>query len=358
VTHGIAVILREGVRSTKAHPWRLLLGSLLIGGVLAASVIVDAAVTSGALHALDSEHAAGSTVLVVYDEGGPLPGRPCDALAAVPGVRAAGGVSTPETVSFASVGSMVVRRVFASPGYLRVLGVTLPISTGRSSASGIAGSAIAAEVGIADGSRLRFSDGLEMTIDVGPATARAPDRSRWVTIVQAAPAWAAECWIEAERGSMGAVRAAVPAVFADARALRIETLRDGAVTDAIVAGWKERPTRWAWIFGGALSAMLAGVFLAPRRREYALYRLLGVPDTRVRLIAAVEASILEGAAIVFGALVIGSAVVWSFGPQLNELAVTTATHLLLAVAALALATPVVAWLLASGDRADILRRGS
>lgn len=351
-TGRLHVALREALRTTVARPWRLVLAALLGGLIMAAPAIFETIALDGLADVLAEERARGSAVLIVESESGQLDGHECSAVAAQQGVVAAGGTSAPTVVSVGEPALTTARSVLATSGYFEILWGAEPR---YSEPTAVLGSDLAHEQSIADGAPIVLGDDRVLAAASARPSPREDSRGRWITIPVGALPAVQQCWVEVSPESLDAVRAALPAMFPDATGLTVSAMRDDARTELAIAGWTSRPGRWLSLACGAVAGLMVGTLIAPRRAEYALYRLLGLSRPTVLVIALVEALLLIHAAVLLAGLVSGAVI-----PVLDPIApAEILTALLLqigltgAIAATAAGTSCL--LVTSGNAAHAIR---
>lgn len=294
----LSVALREASKTTVARPWRLALATLMGGLIMAAPAAFEMIALDTLTDTIVDEMARGSVVLVVESGSGTLDGRHCSAVAAQDGVVASGGVTAPAVVSVGEPALTTARSVRATPGYLEILWDTPPLSRGPHA---VFGSDLATEVSIAEGAEIELGD-TRLAAFSGPHSPRGESRGRWITVPVAHLDSVQQCWVEVRPAALAPIRAAIPAMFSDTAALEVTALRDQAITEAAVSGWRNRMTRWLSLVCGAVAGLVVGTLVAPRRAEFALYRLLGMPLPSVILIAAAESVLLLSYGMLFAGL--------------------------------------------------------
>jgi len=345
----VNTIISESFRTHLVRPWRLMaaiLGSAIALTVPAALEVVAAA---SLRDLIADEDAKGRFVLVVEDAEGDLSSRDCAALGGLGGVRRAGGVTSPEVVGIGLHGLVQARRVFATSAFFAIVGFPLP-SDPRPVV--VLGPGLTEEVSFADGAPVTLSDGGSFGVVGSVVAQRLPAAmERWVFVPAPPRGDVQQCWIEAERGAAQAIQAATPSFFPGARALTVERLRDAKVTDQAMRAWEERPMRYLSAGAGAMAALLVAAVIWPRRSEYALYRFVGMPHPHVVLVALLESTVPLAGAVMLSVLSLMSFF------DAGTLTVTVGLlHLLIGSAVAAAAQLSIAVVLASGDRARILRR--
>ncbi|MGN8553443.1 UNVERIFIED_CONTAM: hypothetical protein OHV15_12755 [Microbacterium sp. SLM126] len=350
-TGRLRVALRESLRTTAARPWRFALGVAIGGLIMAAPAAFEVTALDRVTDVLADEEARGTHVLIVESEEGALDGRDCSAVAGQQGVVAAGGMTAPKVVSVGEPALTTARSVEATAGYFEIVWGREPRS---SQPAVVVGSELGRELSVADGAQITLG-GDRFAASSASASVREDPRGRWLTIPAAHLQRVQQCWVEASPESLAPVRASLPALFPDAQALSVTVMRDGALSEAAIASWVNRPGRWLHLVCGAVAGAIVGTLLSPRRAEYALYRLLGLSRPTVLVIAIVEATLLVQPALVLGGLICAAVV-----PALAPLApADILSSLLLQIAMTGAAAAAVAGmtcvLLTSGNPAQTIR---
>lgn len=342
-----ATILRESAQANINRPWRMVIGAFLIGALTAAPALLDMIAAWTLDTTLIDETARGANVLVVENDGGTIDARECVATQQLQGVLYAGAVSAPDLVTLGDAGIVTARRVLATPGYLEIM--AYPRFDGLRGYA-ILGPALTRELSIQESAAIKISGEGAITMVSALSSGRADAQARWVTMPIAPRGEAQQCWIETTRQSLDSVHAVIPYLFTDARALSVDRLRDGKVSDVATRNRHERSTSTLSIAGGIAASLVAGILVWPRRHEYALYRLLGMSRARVALIAAGEAQVL----LALGFLLAGVAVC-SATLAIPGLLAVGGSHLLIASAVAMFLTYVSVTGMVSGNTAQILR---
>lgn len=237
--------LREGIKSASARRGQYVLITLMVGALLAAIGSAEVLSTAAAIAKMDAEVEKGATVLVVDRNEGELSGVQCLQLAGLRGVVAVGAVGRAQVIGFAAYPSIPFQRAAMTPGMVEILYPGMQLRPGI---GGLAGEGIGEEVGVIDGSMVTFADDTKISLGVAThGTARSADRSRWVYVLDPAPARAAECWVEAAVGSTEAVREVAIAQFNDVKDLRVRNLTPPAAYETTRDSWLERPTQFGWL---------------------------------------------------------------------------------------------------------------
>lgn len=202
---------------------------------------------------------------------------------------------------------------------------------------------------------LGITDGAVIALRAIPGTAGADLPSRPVRVTVADPAGldssfhgvilptadtflGQTCVVRARPGAYTSLRLALPGFFPDAGTLRVRDLVDrGGFQRDYAAEWHRRPTRWAWLAIGSVTAaywLFAGW---TRRGQVALLRTLGLDPGGLALLRIVEWGTLALVASVWAAtLGFTAAVVLGVDPERALVLVlrTTGASLLLAAALL------------------------
>ncbi|KRB38476.1 ABC transporter permease [Microbacterium sp. Root180] len=348
----LRVALRESLRTTAARPWRFALGVAIGGLIMAAPATFEVTALDSVTDVLADEETRGAYVLIVESEEGALDGRDCSAVAGQQGVVAAGGMTAPKVVSVGEPALTTARSAEATAGYFEIVWGREPRS---SEPAVIVGSELGRELSVADGAQITLGGDQRFAASSASASAREDPRGRWLTIPAAHLQSVQQCWVEASPESLAPVRASLPALFPDAQALSVTVMRDGALSEAAITGWVNRPGRWLHLVCGAVAGAIVGTLLSPRRAEYALYRLLGLSRPTVLVIAIVEAMLLVQLALVLGGLICAAVV-----PALAPLApADILSSLLVQIAMTGAAAAAVAGLtcvlLTSGNPAQTIR---
>lgn len=345
------VALVEGVKGVIAHPWRSLTVILLVSATASGAAVTDLLTQRAALEHVERLRAQGADVLVVHDEDGELRGRDCERVSRVSGVRAAGGSSAATVVRLDDVPGSPFRMVTATPGYLRVV---LPELRLRASTAVVVGPDVLLDVGLTTGSPISLGDRAALRGQVAARQVRAPDRRRWLTVLDPAPVRVHECWIEADPGSSRAVERTLAALFPGARELRIVHLVSPQAVDAATRSAAERPSRWSWAMAAVGAGTAVSLLVAARRTELALYRILSAPRSLVLLIAFTEAWILALAGIVLSVLTT-FAVGGSTGPLSAPLVSTVLANALASLGLVGSIVAVAAAAVTSANPARLIR---
>lgn len=351
-TH-LFVALRESFLTTTTRPARFAMATVVGGLAMALSPALESIALDDLTDVLHDEQARGSNVLVIESEAGVLDGRLCAAMSAQEGVKAAGGVTAPVVLPIGDPALTTARAVQATAGYFEILWGGPP----RSSAPlAMLGSDLGKELSIATGAQVSLGDAGLFEAHPAPASIRAESRGRWVTIPAAALDAVHQCWVEVSPGALHHMRAAIPAMYPGEERLKVSALRSEETTDTAVAAWESRPSQLLHVICGAVGGLVIGSLIAPRRAEYALYRVLGMPLRVVLLLAAIEAVLLLLPALAFAGLASGVLLSVLDPISVVELVSTSLWQLSMTAATASLALGVVAVLLTSGNPATVLRR--
>ncbi|KQQ22730.1 hypothetical protein ASF48_06065 [Rathayibacter sp. Leaf299] len=301
----LGIVVQEAVRTVRAHP---ALGVLAVSAAILSGFLVPAltSVEVGALEAEAREQVlAGSTVLTVSAKDRvPLPAARCDALRAVAGVVAAGGVVASEDLP--SEGGSSVTLVRATPGYADVVWPADALRPDEPT-SAVAGVLLGSRAGVSGRSTLSglLVDGRSESIaldQVAGASPRIPFVDRAVVIAEPAAGSVAECLIEAESGAVAGVEAVAlswfPAEYETTTAPFAPAADSaGALDDRLAT----RLSAWGPPLGAVLCVTGLSTSWLARRRDLALYRSLGLSSGRLLLSLTVETAVLTGLGVLTGA---------------------------------------------------------
>ncbi|MFK4806161.1 hypothetical protein ACI3KX_09850 [Microbacterium sp. ZW CA_36] len=348
----ITVVLREAWRTTTAHAWRSIVGLTVMTAVLASGVAIEAEAVHRTMTTVEGEYTQGANVLIVSNQGGVLDGARCQALSHQDGVSAAGGATSTDVVRIGDPSVLSVRRVRATSGYFEILDLALPLMNG---VVGAVGPGIAAELGVGQRSRLKLSDATSVTVARSSTESIAGERTRWLTVLAPTLPAVNECWVEVEPGALDAIQALVVATFGKADHLQVDSAHDRALLTATLGAWQQRWTRWAGFAAGAAATLFCGILLAPRRHEYALYKLLGMPRTSVWLICATEAALLTAAGALLSVGVVAGTLTDVSLPHVIEIARLAGAQLVFALCTVTVGVALVATALTSGSTAQVIR---
>ncbi|MBM7826622.1 ABC transporter permease family protein [Microbacterium aurum] len=278
-------ILREGLRGIGARPVQFISATLILGVALAGVGAAEAVITGRSLATMEAEKAKGSTVVIVDRNEGDIDGARCLRLGSSAGVTAVGTVARVETVGVLGYPSVPFQHAVVTPGLIGILYPSLQV---RQNVTGIAGEAVADEVGLVDGSEVKTTGGSTLVLQLpDEGTPRSQDRARWLYTFESTPTRVRECWVEATPGSVERVREVIAATFSETRDLRVRSQASTATYDATRASWLARPTQFAWTGGALIGAAIAFTLTFTRRHELALYRLLGASKSETALIGVV-----------------------------------------------------------------------
>lgn len=269
-----------------ARPVVSLAHALVAGFVVCAGLTLDLSATAEAIRDVSENEAEGSYVFIVRPEGGSLSARDCDLASRSEGVKSSGGVRSVKTTSVASAPGVPFRLATVTQGYVD----TLSAQTGGDSAATspvLVGSVLADEIALSSGEAIHMADGTQLGHYERLQSARAQEQSRWMFAVGPPEGDVMECWIEATPRTSEAIRTALPAFFASADRLSVETLAPNNSAE-IVERWTERPTQWAWVAGAIVVGMLLATAVGARKAEFALYRIAGARRSEVLWISVTQ----------------------------------------------------------------------
>jgi hypothetical protein len=292
---------------------------------------------------------AGSNVLIVSSNAGTISSLECLSLQSNDAILRVGAIGAASVTSLTTSPGVPVQRASVTPGYLDVLAPKVqPYADGA-----YFGPAVASEFSYQEGAEVKFGDNRATPFESTLADpTRDPTRDRWIYVVGASSPVAAECWIEAHRGSLEATKALIPSVFS-ADQLRIESAKTNP-DQSIQSTWNSRASQYIGYAAGAVAALLVGLVVWGRRSEFALYSILGFSRVDVILIAAIESLLYVCSASIVGALAALSVQAWAGGIELFLVRLQM-TQLLVAFTATSILILLPAALVSRGDISKTVR---
>lgn len=321
----------------------------ILACVMLASSIPEAVLGVQLRASIQAERKAGSNAFVVSSTKGPILSSECLALEANPGVLAAGVLSTSSIGSTQAAPRTPFQVVWVSPGFLDVLAPAR-----RSHKPGVYfGPAVVDEIPHTDHQPVEIATRpvgkLEGVLSVGM---RDQDLARWVFIAGTPERSAAECWVEARPGFVSQLQSMIPSAFTHESKFSIRAVHPNN-EQSLLASWKNRPTQFSGLVGGALVGMFLAFVTWGRRNEYALLSILGVCRTEIALIANLQAFVPIGLALPLAAPWIGVFQLVSGGDELP--ARLGLTQLVLTYGLSSLIVFTFSWTAGRGDVAMIVK---
>lgn len=297
--------IAEAVRNVRAAPLR----SAIVAGICMLAGAGVAATTQLDLHhvvaADTAQYLAGaSTLEVVARDGQPLDALRCHSLMRVDGVIAAGGVMSAESVRMAIEPEADVRLLTTTPGF--------PVASWPELQSAGPLSVVAASDLARSG--LRAGDTVSVSSPSRPATLLHLDAvpqhlstlgvDRMLLITDAPEGVVSSCLVLAEPASAAPLAALLSDYF-DAPAHATPRFLPSALHLHPDQMLHARLSQYGWLIASALCGIaLVGGWLA-RRAEFALYRLLGLPESALLAMFTTEFALLCLAPAQFG-LILGT----------------------------------------------------
>lgn len=244
--------------------------------------------------------AGGQVAIVVSEDNAPtLSMERCAAVAAWPGVVAAGGAGEPSLATFASAPGVLFQQVPVTAGLLRVWDPASRIPAASLAGAVVTGTSFASEMGLRPGMHVARAGEEPVTIAaVIDPNRRNPTVSRWVYDVVAPAGGAQQCWVEFTPAAYAGGSAALAAWFAtgDQAPIVRPYIRPDEFTRDAAADFAGRPQRYGWVAAGALLALIAWLMTWFRRADFGLYLALGTPRAALLTILIVESWLLIAAA--------------------------------------------------------------
>src|SRR6218665_2214631 len=342
-------VFHEAIMSVFCRSWKYLLVLLSLTVLLSAAPTLNLLVTAQTVRTLEARISAGSNVLIVTSNGGSVDAATCLALNSNSTILHAGTVNSHRVTALRSAPGAVFERATVSPEYLDIVSPHQRKGTNGA----YLGSAIAQELSISFDAPMEFIDGQKTTAVAPINDLRDETRKRWVFVTQPPGLRASECWIEAKPGAADDIRALIPGVFHLDSELKINTLianDDSEIRDT----WKTRPSQFAGITSGVLTAFLLALLLWSRRSEYALYSLVGFSTADTVRLAVFEQLFYLVPALLLSTAVWGNAWIWCTGGELLSLR-TALTQSLFAYSVAALLLTIPALLITRGNLGKAVR---
>lgn len=344
-------VVCEALANLRASGVRGALVALGLGGMLGGLVWAELATTSDVKTELQRFEAAGGRVIVVDGPDG-LDAARCEELRQRSWVVAAGGWRRAGQVVAINAPRVFFDRWEVTGDIVRLWdpGFTQPAERGL-----VVGRAVAAELGLRDGSWLWLGDGTGARVAVADPAGRNHFAGRVVFDRVPPTGRLAQCWVEVTGEAFSAALSTLRAHFApDEAEARPAVVRGQFASDpaGILAA---RPQRWAWVLVGCVGAAIVGLVALFRRSEAAIYRAFGLPRLGLLLMHQVETSVLTSGALVVGAL--WGTAVHALGnglPGWDEVSVALRTATM-GAAAVVIAAPLLAWLAGTGSPAVLLK---
>lgn len=346
MTWRTAELIREGLGNLGSNGFRSLALAAIAAAALGGLAFMELRQAGELTQFARDYQAGGAYVAIASVPGGGLSGARCESLHAVDGVRAAGAMRGTGTVTFPSAPGVLFQSADVTPG---LLGVWAPGMPGPSGAGILAGSALAAELGIRAGLVARAdATGPTYFSAVYDFSRRNPQAARWALSPVPAAGGFDECWVEFSPGAYSGGRDMLAARFAEGSGDPVVRpyRRSDEFTRDPAAEWASRPQRRGWL---AVPVVLFGLGLVSawfRRSESALYLAVGTRRAQLAVMGAAEQWPIIAAGWSLGfCYALATEAFWGSNPTLEaavRAAVTSGSAALLLLALVPWASPIVA----------------
>jgi len=300
VTWRTAELIREGLGNLGSNGFRSLALAAIAAAALGGLAFMELRQAGELTQFARDYQAGGAYVAIASVPGGGLSGARCQSLNGVPGVHAAGAMRGTGTVTFPSAPGVLFQSADVTPG---LLGVWAPGMPGPSGAGILAGSALAAELGIRAGLVARVeAAGPTYFSAVYDFSRRNPQAARWALSPVPAAGGFDECWVEFSPGAYQGGREMLAARFAEGSADPVVRpyRRSDEFTRDPAAEWANRPQRRGWLAVPVVLLALGLVSAWFRRSESALYLAMGTGRIQLAVMATAEQWPVVGVGWVLG----------------------------------------------------------
>lgn len=326
-------VIREALLNLRARPAL----SLVVFTASATAAFLLTFGTSLDVSAISSQYAAqvssGVNVASVTSvDSSPLGAGRCAQLGDVPGVLDAGGLVRYRPVIIGGTGARVTVAEVTS-GYAAIIWPQLRQTRGNLTV--VAGSAIAVDQGLRKGSQVAIGEATNSVLSkvrinaVASTSQRSPRFDNYIAVIVPPTGNVSSCVFESQPGSQTGLGGLVPSWFPNIPTNLAPLTEIGTIGTTPAQLFASRISQAFPALAFALIALATLGFWVMRRSEFALYRLLGMPTSKLLLALVVESTLLIALPECVGALV-GDVVI----PRMSEQAVALES-LGLAVAQLA-----------------------
>lgn len=352
----LRTLFSEGWANLRSEGWRLPAFLLVLGSVAFGSVALDLDVADQTVGLSRELKAAGDTVWTATQAGDlAIDTDACLGLGESSSVARVAGSTAGETSSLrkAADHQFVINR------YVGDLPTLLADNTSVHAINAFTADSLARQLGIAGGTTVELRDGRTLanvhTLDISE---RLPDAGSQIWVREPSPPSVTTCWIEFTQRTPEQPDVLHSALDVPESPVLIQPLlgEERFRPDPLVT-FQTRPTRYAWLVGGVVSAILISIPSFFRRHWVALYLSVGASRSQVFLILMAAAIPLILASALIGA---AAALLW-FHEIPSVLPIEDALRLALRQSALQTSTTFVGVsvsmsALAAGDPSSQLRR--
>lgn len=283
-------ITKETLQNLRAHgiqSFVVAIISVAVGWIIVASSVSD--LTSIALRQAELE-AAGANVFSVSSESG-FPVSECVELSAVDGVNLAGALTGRDRAKVLNRSDYTTISVAATAGYIRIGWGIEP----ESSTSVVAGGTLSDTLGI------RVDDELDIRLEahaatwrvatIAPRTTRIEGGDHVLAVEAAAEGTTNECLVEVEAENYAALETYLTMTYQNRAS--VTPLVDRL--DVSANAWElsyGRTSLWLPLLLPVFVMSLEAMVAYARRKEWALYRLVGQDDSRILIAVVAEIAIV------------------------------------------------------------------
>lgn len=294
---GWRCLLVEAYRRLRGAPTRT--ASLAIAACVGAAALVLAETSSvgGAMRFRAESRSAGSGVAIV-EAPAAIDAERCATIASHTGVVGSGALANRAAVALRTAPGVLVQTVDITGGLLRVWTGEVG-GNDLSNAGWIVGESLSSELGLNRGSTVRVEGGSDSTVGaVMPRGVRTSRPDRWLVSVVPPAGLMDECWVEFGSQVGAGELEYLTSAFADVdEAATRPLLRPNALSRDTGQEVRERLSSRGWMAFVVLIGLLHLVAWRARRRERALYTVLGtsrlehflMAQTEVLLVAVIPA---------------------------------------------------------------------
>lgn len=259
---------------------------------------------------------AGAGLVIIESEEG-LSTALCESLALSPSVLSAGAISPEGAVELATTPGVLVQAASISPGIEQLWDLTFVQGGGRT--GWIVGPALAEELDLAVGGTIGvdspIGSELRSIVAVAPDIEVSSRSHRWLLEMMPSTGTAASCWVAFDRPVGPDEQLLMAALFSPTsdNLLIQPYLRPDALSRDVSAEIRGRPSQWGWVGFALVVLAMHRLNWQARRRERALYSILGTRRIDHFAKAQVEVTVLAAVPAALGACL--AVAMWGAGDE-------------------------------------------
>lgn len=279
----IPTVLGEGWANLRAEGWRLLAAVLVLGSLAFGSVVLELDAADQTVSLSRDLDTAGDTVWTATQAGDrAIDADACLGLGASSSVTRVAGSTTGEASSLRKASD----RQFIINHYLGELPTLLTDNPSHRPINAFTSSSLAQQLGIAAGTTVQLEDGRTLTnLQTLDISERLPDAGSQIWVREPSSASVTTCWVEFTQRTPEQPNVLHSALDVPASPVLVQPLfGEERFRPNPLATFQTRPTRYAWLIGGVVTAIIVSIPSFFRRHWIALYLSVGASRSQTFLI--------------------------------------------------------------------------